>query len=99
MSGLKERAKSLVDQYVLRDEPDCLAELEFEFSVFRFRYAWGTVYEVTVTNLADGPARAAAFDLLPHGAVYLDALDTNTTGVGKNGVYTEVTHRFVTEQI
>lgn len=78
----------------LVDDPDCLAELEFTYSVFRFRYAWGTVYEATFTNHADGQDRDAALAVIPSEAqLYVDTFDTDTMGVGFNGVIREVTHR------
>ncbi len=80
----------------LTDDPDCLAELEFTYSVFRFRYTWGTVYEITFTNHADAHDRDVCIDLLPLGAVYIDTVETNTMGIGHNGVVREITHRNVT---
>lgn len=77
------------------DVPDCLAELEFCYSVFRFRHEWGTLYEVTLTNLADGEDRLAAWALLPQDHLVVDSLDTDTMGVGDNGIVQEVTHRVI----
>lgn len=83
---------SLID---LEDDPDCLAELEFTYSVFRFRYPWGTVYEVTFTNNADAEDRSACWALVPGPSLVIDTVSGDTTGVGCNGVSTEVTHRLV----
>lgn len=88
-------ALTITDDLV--DDPDCLAELEHIYSVFRFRYAWGTVYEITFSNLADGEDRQSCMRLMPADHAHLDTIDTNTLGVvGDNGVTVEVTHRFVT---
>jgi 2-polyprenyl-6-methoxyphenol hydroxylase-like FAD-dependent oxidoreductase len=43
----------LVDLEDMTTDPECLAELEFTYSVFRFTYAWGTLYEVAFSSLAD----------------------------------------------
>lgn len=82
-----------LDESALLDDPDCLAELEFTYSVFRFRYTWGTVYEITFSNLADACDRSACWALLPPEHVIIDTQETDTLGAGFNGVDTEVTHR------
>lgn len=91
------RARVLDDRaaYDLVDDPDCLAELEHTYSVFRFRYPWGTLFEVTFTNHADGEDRTACWALVPSPHLVIDTQDTDTTGVGHNGIVREVTHRVV----
>jgi hypothetical protein len=78
----------------LIDDPDCLAEFEFTFSVFRFRYTWGTVFEFSFSHLSIACERKACFALMPAAHVYLETIETNTLGVGG-----EVTHRFVTADV
>lgn len=97
---LAERVRELDGDFSgLIDSPDCLAELEFTFSVFRFRYTWGTVYEVTFTNLADSEDKSACWALVPDNHVTVDCVETDTTGVGYNGVTCEVTHRLAVDLI
>lgn len=83
----------LTDELI--DVPDCLAELEATFSVFRFRYSWGTIYEVAFTNHADSDDRKTCLRMMPAAHVYLETIETNTMGVGTNGVLREFTHRYV----
>lgn len=80
----------------LLDDPDCLAEMEFTYSVFRFRYSWGTVFELTFTNHADAHDRKVCFRLMPAAHVFLETVESATMGLGANGIVREVTHRFVT---
>lgn len=82
-----------LSEHDLLDDPDCLAEQEFTFSVFRFRYEWGTIYEISFSNLADAHDRSACWALLPPEHVIIDTQETDTLGVGFNGIDTEVTHR------
>lgn len=75
----------------LLDDPDCLAELEHVYSVFRFRYVWGTVHEITFGPEADAYDRHACFALLPCISFWAESIETDTLGIdGK-----EVTHRAV----
>lgn len=79
----------------LVDDPDCLAELEHVYSVFRFRYQWGTVYELTFSCEADAEDRKACMALMPAAHVYLETIETDTLG----HPFTEVTHRFITADV
>lgn len=84
---------SLEDRLI--DDPDCLAELEHTYSVFRFRYDWGTVYEISWSNLADSHDRQVCMALVPDGdaSAYLETVETET--LGGPGVCHEVTHRLL----
>lgn len=94
LSTIRERVRGS-SEYDLMDAPDCLAELEYTYSLFRFRYQWGTLYEATFTNHSDGDDRSACWALVPSPHLIIDSVDTDTTGVGFNGVTREVTHRIV----
>lgn len=94
LGRLKETVLSLeAPEDGLLDAPDCIAELEFTYSAFRFRYAWGTVYEISFSNHADAADRSACWALLPPNHVILESVESDTLGVGFNGVCSEVTHR------
>lgn len=94
--ALREQAQDLIGLTAdLIDDPDCLAELEHTFSVFRFRYSWGTVYELTFGCDADAEDRRACLALMPAAHVYLETVATETLG----GLTGEVTHRFVTADL
>lgn len=80
------------------DDADCLAEQEFTFSVFRFRHSWGTVFDITFSNLADADDRSACWALLPREHLVMDTTDTDTLGVGYNGVCSEITHRVLVSE-
>lgn len=81
------------DPSSLLDEPDCLADMPHVYSVFRFRHATGDVtYELTFTNLSDGPDRQACWALVDGPVNLVDVIDTDTMGVGSNGVHREVTY-------
>lgn len=95
LEALRERVRTDQREFDLLDDPDCLAEMEFTYEVFRFRYSWGTMYEVSFTNHADGDDRAACWGLIPNPHLLIDCIDTDTMGVGHNGVTREITHRLV----
>lgn len=80
------------------DDPDCLAEQEFTYSVFRIRYSWGTIFEISFSCLADAEDRSACWALLPREHLIVDTQDTDTMGVGYNGVTTEITHRVLASE-
>jgi hypothetical protein len=77
----------------LDDDPDCLADMPHVFSVFRFRHRGGAVtYELTFTNLSDGPDRLACWSLIDGPVTVVDVVNTDTMSKGSNGVTREVTY-------
>lgn len=85
--------ESGADPNSLIDEPDCLADLPHVYSVFRFRHRGGAVtFELTFTDLSDGPDRQACWDLLDGPVNVVDVINTDTMGIGSNGVTQEVTY-------
>lgn len=77
----------------LEDVPDCLADMPHVYSVFRFRHRGGAVtFELTFTNLSDGDDRMNCWALIDGPVNLVDVVDTDTMGVGSNGVNREVTY-------
>lgn len=95
LATLREQVAAGERSTELLDDPDCLADIEFTFSVFRLRYEWGTIYEFSWTNHADHDDHAAALALLPVCRTHLETIQTDTMGVGFNGVKTELTTRVI----
>lgn len=91
LTALREQARNGGIETGLLDDPDCLAELEFTYSVFRFRHKWGTHFELTFTNLADANDMSACWALVPARHIIVATEDTDTTGLGYNGVIREAT--------
>lgn len=98
LTEIREDVLANVIGFESTDDPDCLAEQEFTYSVFRFRHSWGTSFEITFSNLADADDRSACWALLPREHLILFTEDTDTLGVGHNGICSEITHRVLASE-